>query len=428
MITTGEHALKAGFSLGGWMPRCLQASPTSLPRREDYSEDEFFMSEALLAAMEGVGRPNPNPCVGAVLVKNGRILARAATLAYGDLHAERVLLQKLSPEEAQGATVYVTLEPCAGTGKQPPCTDALLAAKIARCVVGAEDPHPKAAGQGLARLKAAGVELTVGCLQEECRAWHFPFLSFMTGDRPVLIGKWAQTLDGHLADDTGTSQWISGPYSRIYTHWLRQKYDAILVGIGTALADRPSLTVRDAPPPHHRHPHKIIFDPQGRLKDAAEPILEALGRNLADDGAQLFWMVDSHIGLELGRGALAKLPHHTVLLRNPADWEDNMQSLEVSFNRTLGFPLQSVLVEGGPTILTQLLRADMLDALHVFVRAKILGGSRFRIGRMPEEDEKGFQNPFFGLNDCPNYRLLSSHVLGDDVLLECVSNRWFEES
>ncbi len=413
--------LRYGFGLGGWIPRGVDLNPQELPFPSLLTGDEYFMAQALLAAMEGLGRSNPNPCVGAVIVKEGKVLAKGATLAYGDLHAERVALQQLDPADAAGATVYVTLEPCAGQGKQPPCTEALLAAGIARCVVGALDPHPKANGYGLAQLRQAGIEVTTACLEAECQAWHFPFLRSIAWQRPVLIGKWAQTLDGHLADDKGTSQWISGPESRRYTHWLRQKYDALMVGIGTVLADKPSLTVRDAPPPQHRHPHKIVFDPEGRLRSASEAVIDALGRDLSDTGAHLFWMVDAHVGLELGRGALAKIPHHTVLLMHPGDWEENLLSLQSTYQSVFSYPLQSVLVEGGAHVLTQLLRADLLDALHVFIRAKILGGTLHRVGRLNASGTEEV-NPLRGLNEAHDFHLLASHKLGDDVVLECVRN------
>jgi diaminohydroxyphosphoribosylaminopyrimidine deaminase/5-amino-6-(5-phosphoribosylamino)uracil reductase len=194
------------------------------------------MRLALMESMEGVGRASPNPAVGAVLVRDGRLLSKGATLAYGDRHAERVALDAVSDRQLlRGASCYVTLEPCAGTGKQPPCTDALLAAGIRRIVVGALDPHPKAAGQGLKALAQAGITVETNVLGGECRAFLFPFLAYQQLQRPVVIGKWAQTLDGHLADDHGHSQWISGKKARAYTHWLRQKYDAILVGVGTAM-------------------------------------------------------------------------------------------------------------------------------------------------------------------------------------------------
>ncbi len=417
--------LQHGFGFGGWIPRGVDTAAEIVPGLSGLEGDRFWMAQALLAAMEGIGRSNPNPTVGAVFVRDGRMIARGATLRYGDLHAERVALRDADPELIRGSTLYVTLEPCARPGKQPPCTEALLTAQPLRCVVGATDPHPKVAGDGIRQLRAAGVEVTVGVLGAECTMWHFPFLASLTLKRPVLIGKWAQTLDGHLADDTGRSQWISGPKSRAYTHWLRQKYDMLLVGMGTVLADAPSLTVRDAAQPHHRHPHKCVFDPFGRFAQLSDPHLEALKRGLEPQGAQLFLMVQQGFWQEPSWWSSWRSLAVVVMIEAQETWSEHVARLSEVYARTCGVPLQSIMVEGGPQLLTQLLREQLLDALHVFVRAGILGGTRNRIGRLdvrPGEDPLAV-NPSRSLMDRDDYQLLATYQIEDDVVLECLHRR-----
>ncbi len=423
-----RHALMHGFGLGGWIPRCLDADARILPDGQGFSGDSYWMAQALLAAMEGNGPSHPNPCVGAVLVKDGRLLARAATQSYGFLHAERALLQMVGPDEARGAVCYTTLEPCAHTGKQPPCTEALIAAGIARCVVGADDPFPAVAGRGLAQLRAAGIEVQTGCLEKECRAWHFPFLASLTlkGQRPVMIGKWAQTLDGHLADDHGLSQWISGPRSRAYAHWLRQKYDAILVGIGTVFADVPSLTVRQSALPRLRHPHKCIYDPFARLGQATPEILHALRSELKSEGPCLFWLVQKKNWREPSWWKEWSSFAVPVFLEEGSGWPQQLEALAAAYLQRLARPLQSVMVEGGTQLLTQLMRADLLDAWQVFLRAAILGGQAHRIGRLPvrEGEDPLLINPFQALQDKLDFTLLASYQLDQDIVLECTHPRF----
>ncbi len=430
MNELAPHALKHGFGLGGWIPRCLDVDARILPDAHGFSGDSYWMAQALLAAMEANGPSHPNPCVGAVLVKDGRLLARAATQAYGGLHAERALLQGLDPALVRGATCYTTLEPCTHHGKQPPCSEALIAAGVARVVIGTTDPFPAVDGRGITQLRAAAIEVLSACLERECRAWHFPFLAsiILKGRRPVMIGKWAQTLDGHLADDRGLSQWISGPRSRGYAHWLRQKYDAILVGIGTVFADAPSLTVRQSAPPQHRHPHKCVYDPFGRLGQATPEILKALRSELKREGPCLFWLVQTQSWREPSwwkEWADFVVPVF-IDEGTGANWPDHLRRLTAAYEQRLQRPLQSVLVEGGTQLLTQLQRADLLDAWQVFVRTAILGGQAHRIGRLPvrEGENPDLINPLRALQDKQDFNLLASFQLDQDIVLECTHHRF----
>lgn len=425
--------LRSHFGFGGWIPRALDASARPLPEASR-DADERGMQLALLAAMEGNGRANPNPCVGAVFIKEGKLIAQGATEVYGALHAERSALASLQAGEARGSTCYVTLEPCGLSGKQPPCSEALIAAGIQRCVIGTEDSHPKVAGQGLAQLRAAGIEVVHSTLRGECRAWHFPFLAGLTraaqdaAARPSLIGKWAQTLDGHLADERGQSQWISGPTARAYTHWLRQKYDMVLVGVGTALVDAPRLSVRDAAPPCHRQPHKAVYDPKGRLDEASPAVLAALKSELKAGGAQLYWL--------LGREAVPRAAWWReweaekilkIFRMDPAaSWEERCVALGSFYQEQEGYPLQSIMVEGGSQLLTELMRADLLDACHIFIRCGVLGGSEHRIGRLkvPPGAAPAAINPFRPLMERHDYRLIASQQLQDDIVLECAHRRY----
>jgi diaminohydroxyphosphoribosylaminopyrimidine deaminase/5-amino-6-(5-phosphoribosylamino)uracil reductase len=409
------HPLRAGFGFGGYIPRALDAaSGQDLPTPSD---DESWMKLALLESMEAIGRASPNPAVGAVLVKDGRLISKGATLVYGDRHAERVALDAVTDRSLlKGATCYVTLEPCAGTGKQPPCVEALLASGIARIVVGALDPHPKAAGQGLKVLAQAGITVDTDVLGGECRAWLFPFLAYQQLQRPVVIGKWAQTLDGHLADDHGRS----------YTHWLRQKYDAILVGVGTALADAPSLTVRDAAPPLHRQPHKIIFDPKGRLASGQPEVFQNLRQGLKATGPVLFYAVEAPNWKHAPWMDAFSDVIEPVLMPPQCTWLEFLRLLDHQHRARLGRELQSIMVEGGAQILTLLVRDELLDGLQVFVRTGILGGSRHRIGRLDARDGASAPptNPLLELNARHDFQLVSTQQLGDDVVLECAHRRF----
>ncbi len=420
------HPLKSGFGFGGYIPRCLGrdvGQESDSPSRDD----AYWMHQALLTSMEGIGRTSPNPAVGAVIVRDGKMISKGATMAYGGRHAERIAIDNVSdPRLLIGATCYVTLEPCAGTGKQPPCVEALLKAGIARCVVGARDPHPKAAGQGLKALAQAGVEVEIDVLGGECRAWHFPFLAYQQMQRPVVIGKWAQTLDGHLADDNGHSQWISGPKARAYTHWLRQKYDAILVGVGTALADAPSLTVRDSAPPLQRQPNKIIFDPKARLVAGSPEVFANLRKELKPTGPVLFYAVEAPNWRPASWMDEFQEVMEPVLMPPHCSWLEFLGLLDHQHRLRFGRELQSIMVEGGAQILTLLVRDELLDALQVFVRTGILGGSRHRIGRLDPRDGASAPpvNPMLDLNARHDFQLVSSQQLGDDVVLECAHRRF----
>src|SRR3954469_16328358 len=226
--------------------------------------DELHLMRAIELAEQARGKTSPNPLVGAVLVKDGRVIGEGFHSAAGEPHAEREALAVAS-EDPAGATLYVSLEPCCHHGRTPPCTDAILEAGIVRVVVASDDPTEKAAGRGLGILRDDGVEVVVagGELAARARLLNQPFRKHARTGRPYVLFKSAMTLDGKVATRTGDSKWISGEASRRLAHQWRAECDAVAVGIGTALADDPLLTARvDGV---HRQPRRIVFDSEARL-------------------------------------------------------------------------------------------------------------------------------------------------------------------
>ena len=205
--------------------------------------DEFYMRRAIELAKKGRGWTNPNPMVGAVIVKNGSIIGEGYHEKCGELHAERNAIASLT-ESAEGATLYVTLEPCCHYGKTPPCTEAILEQKIARVVIGSRDPNPKVAGKGVQMLREAGVTVVEDFMREECDQLNPVFFHYITTKTPYVVMKYAMTLDGKIATKTGASKWITGESARKEVQHMRHQYMGIMAGIGTVLADDPMLNVR----------------------------------------------------------------------------------------------------------------------------------------------------------------------------------------
>ncbi|MDP9260309.1 MAG: bifunctional diaminohydroxyphosphoribosylaminopyrimidine deaminase/5-amino-6-(5-phosphoribosylamino)uracil reductase RibD, partial [Actinomycetota bacterium] len=229
--------------------------------------DAELLELALDLAERGLRSASPNPLVGCVIARDGRVLGEGWHVRRGEPHAERNALDDCS-EPVVGATAYVSLEPCSHYGRQPPCADALLAAGIARVVCAIGDPNPEVDGRGLERLRAAGVvvELAGGRLEARARRQNAAFRTHVVHGRPFVLLKLAATLDGRIATSTGESRWISSPESRALVHSWRAEFDAIAVGSGTALADDPELLPRDVEPPAERLPLRVVFDRRGRLE------------------------------------------------------------------------------------------------------------------------------------------------------------------
>lgn len=323
--------------------------------------EESAMRQALDLAGQAAGRVEPNPLVGAVvLAADGRTIAGVGWHdRFGGPHAEVAALAAAG-EAARGGTLVVTLEPCCHHGKTPPCTDAIRAAGVSRVVVGATDPFPEVAGRGIATLRAAGITVETGLLEAEAGRLVAPFRRLVTDGRPWVIAKWAMTLDGHVAAPAAAGdRWISSAESRAVVHELRGRCDAILVGIGTALADDPLLTVR---PPGPRTPLRVVLDsgarlpPGSRLVQTARevPLLVAVGPAAsADRRAALVGL-----GAEVWRSDLA-------------DRDRRLESLLVELGRRR---LTNLLVEGGPEVLGAFGRLGAIDEVWAFVAPRLGGG------------------------------------------------------
>jgi diaminohydroxyphosphoribosylaminopyrimidine deaminase/5-amino-6-(5-phosphoribosylamino)uracil reductase len=315
------------------------------------------MRRALAEAERGRGSVEPNPLVGAAVVRDGRLVGVGHHARFGGPHAEVVALAQAG-DSARGATIYVTLEPCCHVGKTPPCTDALLRAGVARVVAAMLDPFPKVAGGGLARLRAEGLAVEVGLEADAARRLNAPYLKRLAIGRPYVVAKWAMTLDGKTATASGDSRWISGPRSRALVHELRGRVDAVAVGIGTALADDPELTAR---PPGPRVAARLVLDASARL-----PVSCKLARTAREVPV---WVAVTGRAPPERVEALAALG--CEVLAFPGDGPVPIASLLDELGRR---GVTNLLVEGGGQVLGSFLDAGEVDAVEVFLAPVIEGG------------------------------------------------------
>jgi diaminohydroxyphosphoribosylaminopyrimidine deaminase/5-amino-6-(5-phosphoribosylamino)uracil reductase len=318
--------------------------------------DEKWMARALELAERGRGHVEPNPLVGAVLVQRGEVVGEGWHENFGRAHAEVNALAKAGAA-ARGATLYVTLEPCRHYGKTPPCTQAILSAGVRRVVAGMLDPFPAVSGQGAAQLREAGIVVETGLSEKEARRLNAPYLKLLKTGRPYVHAKWAMTLDGKIATRTGDSKWISGETARRHTHQLRGRMDAIIVGIGTVLADNPCLTVR---PPGPRVPVRIILDSQGRL-----PGDSTLATTARDTPVLLITAGES------ARACALRTLGCEMLTLPASGGRPNVDSLLNELGRRR---MTNVLVEGGAQVLGSFFDAKAVDEVHAFIAPTIAGG------------------------------------------------------
>lgn len=322
--------------------------------------DLAWMTRALELAALGAGLTAPNPAVGAVLVRDGRAVGEGSHLRAGGPHAETVALAAAGPE-ARGATCYVTLEPCAHHGRTPPCADALVAAGVARVVVACSDPDPRVDGRGIARLRAAGVEVVTGVAEPAARALNRAFLHRAATGRPHVTLKTAMTLDGKIAAADGESRWITGEAARAHAHRLRFEADAVLVGLGTVLADDPQLTVRRADLPA-KEPLRVVAD--SRLRVPASARLFTAG-----DPARA--VVACAAPAPAGPAAALRA-RGVQVLELPAD--GGRVELRALLAALAQLDVLGVLVEGGGELAAGLLDAGLVDRVAFFIAPRLLGG------------------------------------------------------
>jgi diaminohydroxyphosphoribosylaminopyrimidine deaminase/5-amino-6-(5-phosphoribosylamino)uracil reductase len=359
--------------------------------------DDEAMEQALAAGAAARRRTAPNPWVGCALVRDGEIVGVGATEAPGRAHAEIGALARAG-ERARGATAYVTLEPCSHRGRTPPCVDALIAAGVTSVVAALEDPDPHVAGAGFARLRAAGVDVTVGVGGPRAARALAPYLHHRRTGRPFVIAKVASSVDGRVAAADGTSRWLTGNLARADAHELRADSQAIMVGAGTAIADRPHLTVRDVAPAPEQPPTRVLLDAHGRVP-AAGPLFDTrvaptlvVTTHNADPG-----MVDAW------RAAGAKVEPVAAAI----------DGVGVDLDETLALlgreGVLQVLVEGGGTLLGSFLAGDHTQRLVVYVAPLALG-----IRGTPT---LAFAGPDT-IDDAHRYELASVRQLGPDARLE----------
>lgn len=365
-------------------------------------DKEDYMRRAIELAKRGEGKVNPNPLVGAVIVKDGVIIGEGYHMKYGGLHAERNAFGSLSnPELAEGAEMYVTLEPCCHHGKQPPCTEAIIEHGISKVYVGSDDPNELVAGKGIQMLRDAGIYVETGFLKEECDALNPVFFHYITSKTPYVVMKYAMTLDGKIATRTGHSQWISGEESRQMVQRTRNALAGIMVGIGTVLNDDPRLTCRL---PDGRNPVRIICDSKLRIPLSSNVV------TTAKDVPTILATIEPHAEYNRfwheQREALEK-EGVELLIVDEADGRLDLKDLM----RKLGEKqIDGILLEGGSTLNYAALQAGIVREIHVYVAPKFFGGAGFYTPVGGEGVEKA--------PDAIGCTFISSEQVGEDILLK----------
>jgi diaminohydroxyphosphoribosylaminopyrimidine deaminase/5-amino-6-(5-phosphoribosylamino)uracil reductase len=356
-------------------------------------EDEQWMRRVLRLAEKGRGRTSPNPMVGAILVKNNQVVGEGYHAKAGEAHAEIVALQRAG-EEAQGATLYLNLEPCAHFGKTPPCAPRVVEEGVKRVVIGMEDPNPLVKGKGIEVLRGAGLDVQVGILEKECRRLNEAFCKYILKKVPFVILKIAATVDGKIATRNGGSKWISGEASRRLVHRLRNQVDGILVGIGTVLKDNPFLTTRIR---GGRDPYRVVLDSRLRISDEANVIGTSPSKAII-------------AATELAsRARIEELEKKGVriLIFNSKKGRVDLKSC---LSKLGEMGITSLLVEGGSHVNGSFLDEGLVDKLILFLSPKIIGDQQapgIFAGR-------GVSN----LQEAVGLREIRTKKVGEDILLE----------
>ncbi len=356
------------------------------------SLDEIFMKVALRLAEKGKGLTSPNPVVGAVVVKNGKIVGKGYHRKAGDPHAEAIAIDEAG-KEAEGSTLFVNLEPCIHWGKTPPCAFKIKEAKVKRVVIGTIDPNPLVNSKGIEFLSKSGIEIRVGVLEEEAKEINAPFLKSMREGIPFVSLKMAMTLDGKVATWNGDSKWISSEESRRYVHLLRFENDAIMVGVGTIIRDDPLLTIRYG---KSKEIVRVILDSNLSIPERAK-IFETLerGRIIIFTGR----IRDNEKFERLRKKGVEVIPLET---------DDKIPLLEVlKYLNKIG--VNSVLVEGGHTLSTSFLENSLVDRIYIFVSPKLTGG------RNSPTFFEGDGSP--SISDSIKLKRIKSFCIGDDTVI-----------
>ena len=357
--------------------------------------DAKFMRQALREARKGLGRTSPNPAVGAVIVRRGEIAARGYHRRAGLPHAEVEALNRLGKTSSEDC-LYVTLEPCNHLGRTPPCTHAILKSGIKRVVIGMKDPNPMVAGGGCEFLKEHGIEVVANVLEIECRRLNEDFLKFVASGRPFVIAKSALTMDGWIAASSGHSQWITNDKSRQFVHRLRDRVDAVMVGIGTVLADDPSLTAR-LTRGKGRDPLRIIIDTHLRTPANSKVINH-------DSPSDTLIITGEDAGLGDQKRFRAK-GVSTLVCPTKAGKID----LAALMSKLGEMSITSLLVEGGASITGSMLRERLIDKFYIFKAPKLLGGD----DGIPMATGPGAKE----MDECMILKNIKVRRFGDDILI-----------
>jgi len=364
-------------------------------------EDEKFMQLAIKEAYKGKGKTLPNPAVGAVIVKDGKVVSTGYHERAGLPHAESIAIEKAG-EKAKGATLYVTLEPCNHYGKTPPCSEKIIKAGIKRVVVGIRDPNPIASG-GIERLKEAGIEVEVGVLKKECFELIDDFLVILKKDRPFVSLKLASTLDGLIADKNGNSKWISSEESRKLVHKLRSYHNAVMVGIGTVLNDDPLLNVRyfEVTP----QPKAVVID-----KNLKIPLNCRLIKERAEE---LIIVTAQESLLSYKAGILRDLGVEVLPVSMKGSKLNLLEALKALRKE---FGIFSVMCEGGAKLAWNLLKVGLIDKYHFFYAPKILGG---------REGVPMFQGSFGDISGALKLKTFSLKFVNEDVYIKLYNSELY---
>ncbi len=372
-----------------------------MSKQEDI--DEKFMSVALKLARKGIYSVEPNPAVGAVLVKDNKIIGKGYHREFSSAHAEINAINNAIKKGniPKGATLYVTLEPCCHYGKTPPCTQAIIKAGIKKVIIAALDPSDKVAGKGVRLLKKSGIIVKTGLMSQQARELNSWFYKFHCESRPWVICKWAQTIDGKLAARSGHSKWISSREARIEAHKLRRSCQAIVVGVNTVNADNPKLTIRNVPKTAQPAPARVILDSKLRIKTSADIISSAVRVPT--------FIVTTESTVSVNGLKMKRLEKAGVKLI-PLTTDDNGKIDLLSF---LKFAVDQnwhrIMIEGGATLLSSFLAKKLADELRIFIAPKFALDKRAKQfwGISPE-----LADDFLA-----DYKIIESRKLQDDLIL-----------